>query len=142
VFALDHKVRVFVFQILDSEVQFLLLRHKPLQEWPLGPVIGRVGLGEHMREAAVREVREETGICRPLHLIDLPQPTKELFGDIGLVEWPFAYQSGGPSHPTGPLLPGPTVGELAWMGFEEAFQRLETPTDRETLVRLRVELQG
>ena len=141
-FSLDHRVRVFVFQILAHEVQFLLARQKPVQEWPPGPVVGRIAPDEHIRDAVMREVREETGIRRPLHLMDLSQPSKELFGDIGLVEWPFAYQSGAPASPTGPLQPGPSIGELLWVGFEEAFQRLEATTDRETLVRLRVQLQG
>ena len=42
-FALQHRVRVFVFQVLEREVQYLLLRQKPLREWHLGPVVGAVG---------------------------------------------------------------------------------------------------
>jgi hypothetical protein len=33
------------------------------------------------------------------------------------------------------------VGELAWMGFEEAYRRIETATDRDALVRLQLTLQ-
>lgn len=139
-FALEHRVRVFVFQILESEVRYLLLRQKPAAEWPLGPVIGKVGLHEHLIDAAVREVREETGIRRPHHIMDLSEPSKELFGDIGLVEWPFAYQAGTADRPVDRVTPGPNVGEFLWLDFEQAFQRIESNRDRDALVRLKLDI--
>lgn len=139
-FTLEHHVRVFVFQVLEREIQYLLLRHKPVVEWPLGPVVGAVGTAEHMRDAVVREVREDTGIRTPHHVIDLAPPSKELFGDIGLVEWSFAYQAGTPTSPSGALAPAPDVGEIVWMSFEEAFRRVESAQDRDILVRLQLHL--
>lgn len=139
--ALEHRVRVFVFQFLGSEIRYLLLRQRPTVEWPPGPVIGSIGVDEHMRDAIVREVREDTGIRGPHHIIDLSTPSKELFGDVGLVEWPFAYQAGNSVQPL-EVTPGPKVGEFAWMGFAEAFQSVENQTDRDALVRLRLDLQG
>ena len=139
-FSLEHTVRVYVFQVLEDGVEYLLLRQKPAAEWPFGPVIGSVGVGEHLRDTIVREVRLETGIRRPLHIIDLSQPTKELFGDMGLVEWPFAYQAGAPTQRVQRVIPGPRIGEFAWMRFEEAWQRIEVPQDRENLVRLQPRL--
>ena len=141
-FALEHRVRVFVFQVLEQETLYLLVRPKPAAEWPLGPVVGPLGLDEHLRDAVVRGVKEETGIARPLHIIDLSQPRKELFGDIGLVEWSFAYQAGTPDRPILDITPGPDIDEIAWMGFEEAFERIETSQDRENLVRLRWHLEA
>jgi hypothetical protein len=141
-FSVEHKVRVFVFQILQTEVEFLLLRHKPVTEWPLGPVVGTVGVAENMHDTVLRQVRADTGIRKPMHLIDLSQPVKELFGDIGLVEWPFAYQAGGPDRPVLQLEPGPSVGELQWCNFERAFRAVENPEDRDHLVKLRLHLQG
>ena len=139
-FALEHRVRVFVFQVLDEEVQYLLLRQKPVDEWLLGPVVGAVAPGEQMNETIVRQVELETGIRKPLHIIDLAQPQKELFGDVGLVDWPYAYQAGTPTQPVAELEPGPMVGECAWMAFEEAFHRVEAPGDRDCLVKLQVRL--
>ncbi len=139
-FALEHQIRVFVFQVLDREVQYLMVRQKPAAEWPLGPVVGSIGPAEHMQEAVVREVREDTGIRKPLHLIDLSRPTKELFGDMGVVEWHYAYQAGTPHRPVPEVTPGPRVGELSWMNFEEAFRRIETTEDRDTLVSLQLRL--
>lgn len=140
-FQLDHRVRIFVFQVLDRRVEYLLLRQKPREEWPLGPVVGPVTAGEKIEEAIRREVQAETGLRRPIHLIELAAPRPEMFGDLGLVEWPFAWQAGTPSEPVGQLKPGPMVGEVQWLGFEAAFSTLELPADRDALVRLQLALQ-
>src|SRR5262252_2258731 len=129
-FTLEHRVRVFVFQVLEQRVEYLLLQKRPRNEWPLGPVIGPVAPGEKFHDAVLREVRAETGLRRPVHLVELAAPQKELFGDMGLVEWPFAWQAGTPGEPVQALVPGPMIGELAWLGFEEAFRRIETASDR------------
>lgn len=138
-FVLQHRVRVFVFQYEGTELRYLLLRQKPRAEWPLGPVIGAVGLDEHLPEAAVREVARETGLTRPQQLLDLAEPSKELFGDVGLVEWPFAFQAGTPGRPA-EVTPGPMIGEYAWMAFDVAFRSVEARRDRDALVRLQVRL--
>jgi 8-oxo-dGTP pyrophosphatase MutT (NUDIX family) len=140
-FQLEHRVRVFVFQVLDQRVEFLLLRHKPRQEWPLGPVVGAVSPGEKLEDAIRREVHAETGLRRPVHLIELQAPQKDLFGDVGLVEWPYAWQAGTPSEPVMHLRPGPMIGELQWLPFDAAFRELELPADRDALVRLQLSLQ-
>lgn len=140
-FSLEHRIRVFVFQVFDRRVEFLLLRHKPLEEWPLGPVIGPVTPGEKLEEAIHREVLAETGLKRPVHLKELAQPQKELFGDLGVVEWPFAWQAGTPTEPVGEINPGPMIGELQWLPFDQAFQQLESDEDRGALVRLQLSLQ-
>lgn len=138
---LEHRVRVFVFQVLDQRIEYLLLRHKPRAEWPLGPVVGALGPGEHLEDAIRREVQAETGLRRPVHLLELTAPQQELFGDLGVVEWPFGWQAGTPSEPVLTLKPGPMIGELHWLSFEAAFRELELPSDREALVRLQTTLQ-
>ncbi len=140
-FCLEHKVRVFVFRMLADRVDYLLVRRKPRSEWPLGPVTGPLGVGEHLRDAVLREVRDEVGLAQPLHLIELPTPTKELFGEIGLVEWPFGYQAGAPHQPAPALVPGPMIGDLDWLSFERAYQAIEAP-DRELLVKLQLRLRA
>lgn len=140
-FSLEHRVRVFVFQVLDERVEYLLLRHKPREEWPLGPVVGPVTPGEKLEDAIRREVLAETGLRRPVHLIELLQPQKELFGEVGVVEWPYAWQAGTPSEPVGVLKPGPMIGEMQWFPFDQAFRNLEFPADRDALVRLQLGLQ-
>ena len=140
-FEIDHQVRVYVFQVLTEGAQFLLLRQKPAAEWPLGPVIGTVRPEEHLRDTICRQVREETGIRQPTHILDLQVPQKQLFGDLGLVEWPYAYQAGTPQHPVREVTPGPRIGEFAWLDFDAAFACMENEWDREALVRLQLSLQ-
>jgi len=140
-FSLEHRIRVFVFQVLDQRIEFLLLRHKPREEWPLGPVVGPVAPGEKLEQAIHREVQAEIGLRRPVHLMELSKPDKELFGDVGVVEWPYAWQAGTPDEPVTGLQPGPMIGELHWLAFDEAFQQLEMGADRDALVRLQLGLQ-
>ena len=140
-FEIDHQVRVFVFQVLEEGIEFLLLRQKPTVEWPFGPVVGTVQPSEGLRDTICRQVREETGIQRPTHILDLQVPNKELFGDLGLVEWPYAYQAGTPQNPIRELTPGPRIGDFAWLDFDAAFACIENEQDLEALVRLRLCLQ-
>lgn len=140
-FTLEHRVRVFVFQLLEQGPQFLLLRQRPRAEWPLGPVIGPIAPGEKTQDAVLREVQAETGLRRPVHLIELATPQKELFGEVGLVEWPFAWQAAIAGEAAQPVSPGPMVGEFAWLRFDEAYRRIENATDRDALVRLQLSLQ-
>jgi ADP-ribose pyrophosphatase YjhB (NUDIX family) len=140
-FTLEHRVRVFVFQVMEQRVEYLLLQKRPRTEWPLGPVIGPVAPGEKFHDAVLREVRAETGLRRPVHLVELAAPQKELFGDVGVVDWSFAWQAGTPADPVQSLQPGPMVDDLAWLRFEAAWQRLEATTDRDALVRLQLSLQ-
>lgn len=140
-FTLEHRVRVFVFQLLEQGPQFLLVKRRPRAEWSLGPVVGTIEPGEKTQDAVLREVLAETGLRRPVHLIDLASPQKELFGDGGLVEWPYAWQAGIAGEAVQALHPGPMVGEMAWLRFDEAYRRIETAIDRDALVRLQLSLQ-
>lgn len=140
-FSLEHRIRVFVFQVLDRRIEYLLLRHKPREEWPLGPVVGPVTPGEKLEDAIRREVHAEIGLKRPVHLMELTAPHKDLFGDMGVVDWPFAWQAGTPHDPVLQLAPGPMIGELQWLPFDAAFRELELSADRDALVRLQTSLQ-
>jgi len=141
-FTLEHKVRVFVFRVNAAEVDYLVVRKKPRSEWPLGPVVGPLAVTDHLKDAVIREVKLETGLSQPLHLLDLSMPSKELFGDVGLVEWPFGYQAGAPDCPAPKVVPGPMLGDCVWMPFERAFQAVEVAADREILVKLQLRLRG
>lgn len=138
---LHHQVRVFVFSFEEARVRYLLLRRRPRSENTLGPVRGPVELDEHLQDAVIREVREETGIVRPAHLIDLEHTSTFVLGDEGVVQWEFGYQA--PGLDTGSSIqPGPLIAESMWVGFEDAFQALELPEDRSSLVRLQMVLQA
>ncbi len=137
---LDHRVRVFVFQFVGTDPRYLLIRQKPRAEWPLGPVIGTVAMDEHLDDTVYREVAAETGLRRAERVVDLSEPSKELFGELGLVEWPFAFHAAAGTDKPAEVKPGPMVGEWAWMSFEEAFRTVEARRDREALVRLQLRL--
>jgi len=138
---LDHKVRVFVFCFDGPQVNYLLVRRHPRSENILGPVTGAVGIDEHLRDAVLREVREDTGLTHPKHLIDLDHTSTLTIGDEGLVEWDFGYQAPG-NRESALINPGPQVVESSWCQFERAFGLLEFPDDREALIRLQVMLQA
>jgi len=135
-----HGVRVFVFRSTEEGARFLLLRPRPRNEWPWVPVIGTVNLHEHLQDAVLREVREETGLLRPLHLIDLKHQEQIIVGDLGLVEWQFAFQAPASIDPR--LQLGPRIQEYHWAAFDRAFQEVENVTDRDGLVRLQFLLKA
>ena len=139
---IEHQVRVFVFDVLNTGIEYLLLRQKPTVEWPFAPVIGTVRPDEQMHDAALRGVQEETGFQRPVHMMDLAVPQKDLFGGVGLVAWPFGFQAGAPSSPAAEIHPGPRVGEFLWANFARAYELMGDERDREALVRLQLDLQG
>ncbi|MDP6423432.1 MAG: NUDIX hydrolase, partial [Planctomycetota bacterium] len=128
---LNHQVRVFVFRFENESPSFLLLRQQPRTENELGPIRGPVAVDEHLQDAVIREVREETGLWRPAHLIDLEQTTTFMLGNEGLVQWPFGYEA--PAPDAREIKPGPTVCESIWVPFEHAFETLATPEDRSAL---------
>lgn len=138
---LTHEIRVFVFRYQAGRPDFLLLRRRPRVENELGPVHGPVELSEHLRDAVIREVREETGLIRPAHLIDLDHASKLVVGDEGLIQWEFGYQAPETDVETR-LHPGPEVAEAHWLPFEGAFQHLPNPEDRSALIRLQMLLQA
>ena len=138
---IEHQVRVFVFDVLNTGIQYLLLRQKPTVEWPYAPVIGTVRPEEHMQDAVLRGVLEETGFQRPVHMMDLEDPQKDLYGEVGLVSWLYGFQAGAPSSPAAQVHPGPTVGEFAWVNFATAFELMPDNRDRDALVRLQLNLQ-
>ncbi len=137
---LKHRVRVFVFQYAEKRLNYLLLRKRPRVEHDFGPVRGGVELDEHLQDAVLREVREETGLLRPAHLIDLDHTSTRVFGDEGLVHWEFGYQA--PNRAEAAIHPGPQIAESLWLGFERAFEALENPDDRAALVRLQMHLRA
>ena len=80
-YELSHRVRVFVYRFEGGLPRYLLMRRGQGIESFWTPLHGPIGFGEKLESAIRREVMDETGLGRPLELIDLKMPQRWLVGD-------------------------------------------------------------
>jgi len=108
-----------------DDPEFLLIRRPRYQDWTLPK--GKIDQGEAPAEAALREVREETGYrCSPILEV----------GSIGYVlssgrrkavrYWLMKTESGS-------FEPNNEVDKITWLGFDEARQKLSFGKDRDVI---------
>jgi ADP-ribose pyrophosphatase YjhB (NUDIX family) len=135
----SHRVVVCVFQGAKRGPRYLLVRQGPQLEGLWRPVLGTIRPEEVLEAAAVREVRDETGIRGPRALIDFGFRNREQVGDLDLVEWGVGYDVG-PEEPRVRL--GPEYRDFRWLDFEEAYRTVELPALREAVLKLHVQLYG
>ena len=130
---LSHRIRVFVFRFDGGvEPSYLLLRGAQMESfWT--PLHGQIGFGEQLESAIRREVMEETGLGRPVQLIDLQMPSRWLVGDEQVIEWNFGFRAA-PSPVT--RLDGDRWAEHRWAAFPQAYPSLEFQNDRAAIMRL------
>lgn len=136
---LIHRIKVFVFQWDDAGPSYLLLRPDRGPESAWGPVQGPVRYDEKLEAAVQREVARDTGIQRPLELIDLAMPVRWRLGDEEIVEWTFGYKA------TGQVDPDVLAAERAafrWAGFQDAYPALELEPDRAAILRLHAKIRA
>ena len=90
-----------------------LILHRPLRrDWSLPK--GKLDLGEHLLDCAVRECDEETGIVPALG-VPLGRQTYQTLGRRKTVDyWEARVQ-----HDNG-FVPDPEVAEIRWVGLDEA----------------------
>jgi len=130
---LRHEVQVFVFRVTRSGLQYLLLRPLPRQESVWRPVVETVELDEDLFEAALRGVRNQTGLD---HAFDLVAPAPGLvneIGDLQLVEWPLGYQVRDP-HVRLPRRAH--LAAMAWKAFDDALRTLPVDIHRQNLLQI------
>lgn len=128
-----HEVNVFVFRVTGQGLEYLLLQPQPRQEAVWRPVVQPVSLHEDLFTAAVRGVRNETGLD---YAFDLVAPAPGLLhhqGDLQLVEWPLGYMV---RDPNVTLRRKPRLAAVAWRNFDEALRALEAETHRQNLLQL------
>ncbi len=134
-----HRVVVCVFRGTRQGPRYLVVRQNTEYEGLWRPVLGTVRPEEVIEAAAVREVRDETGIVGPHQLIDFGYRNREQIGDFDLVEWGVGYDVG-PDEP--PIRLGPSYREFRWLDFEEAYRVVEVPPLREAVLKLHLEIFG
>jgi hypothetical protein len=128
-----HRVKVFVFRLSAPEPDYLLLRSAQGIEGFWGPVQGNIGFDEKLENAIRREVERDTGIARPLDLIDLQMPARWTVGDEEVIEWHFGFRAGPGADE---LQLAPHLCDFQWAGFSNAYPSLEMEADRAAIMRL------
>jgi 8-oxo-dGTP diphosphatase len=112
----------------DAAEREVLLVHRPRwDDWSLPK--GKVDAGEHIVEAAVREVDEETGYV-PILGSPLPSSSYSVQSQPKVVRY-WAARVG---HEEG-FTPGDEIDQIAWVPEAEAARRLTYPRDAELVTR-------
>ncbi len=134
-----HQVAVYVFRRTNTGPRYLVLRRSAEFEGLWRPVLGTIRPEEALESAAIREVRDETGIVTPRALIDFGFRHREQIGDFDLVDWGVGYDVGADE----PLvrLAG-DYREFRWLDFEHAYHRIEFEPYREAVLKLHLRLSG
>jgi ADP-ribose pyrophosphatase YjhB (NUDIX family) len=128
-----HRIKIFVFQQRGPEPQYLLLRGAQRMESFWGPLHGNIGFGEKLETAIRREVLDETGVLKPLDVIDLQMPVHQSLGDEDIIEWTYGFKTIPPERP---LRLDPRWSEFRWVEFSRAYPLLELDLDRAAFMRL------
>ena len=107
-----------------SETEFLLVYREFRDDWTFPK--GKVDPGEHLLTAAVREVREETGMAVELG-VPLPTQTYEVEGRVKDSHYWVAKRL------AGEFVPNDEVTEITWLPLAQAKAKLTYKHDREVL---------
>ncbi len=107
----------------------IVVVHRPVHlDWSFPK--GKLEQGETFEEAALREVREETGMsCRLLRFIGHTDYLDRKGRPKAVAYWVMAAESGF-------FTPNDEVDELRWLGPEAASRALSYPRDRELVAVL------
>ena len=128
-----HEVNVFVFRWENALPQYLLVKPEPMHEGLWRPVIQPIFLNEDFNTAALRGVREETGLHGAPDLVAPRGACIEDIGDLRLVGWPFGYFHAGTSMEPATR---PSIADYSWDSFEMALLALDSRVHRQNLLRI------
>jgi len=111
----------------DGKRKFLLVHRPRYDDWSLPK--GKLNRREGFLEAALREVREETGIRgnRPVDVGSVGYETDA--GNRKVVRWWHMEMVGGKFRPNR------EVDDVAWLTLDKAIDRLQYTNDRKVLIR-------
>jgi 8-oxo-dGTP diphosphatase len=112
----------------DGDLQIVVVHRPVQQDWSFPK--GKLDPGETFEEAALREVREETGMaCRLLRFIGHTEYVDRKGRPKAVAYWVMAAQAGY-------FTPNEEVDELRWLTLEAASRILSYPRDRELIAVL------
>jgi 8-oxo-dGTP pyrophosphatase MutT (NUDIX family) len=107
----------------------IVVVHRPAhQDWSFPK--GKLEQGETFEEAALREVREETGMaCRLVRFIGHTEYLDRKGRPKAVAYWVMAAEGGF-------FTPNAEVDEVRWLGLQHAIRALTYPRDRELVAVL------
>lgn len=122
-----------VYRRIGAEIEFLLLRRVPTDGGFWQPVTGKIEAGEHVRDAAIREVEEEAGITIDdlLHISDDIVHEQE-WGDDTIVGRDVVYAFEAPAHIEATLSESEHDAH-DWLTLDAALERLKYDGNKESL---------
>lgn len=124
------QVEVIVYHITPHGEPTFLLLHRTVKRggfWQ--PITGNINAGERYKDAALRELREETGINTILHLVDAE--TSFSFVDDNRCQYDYVFAA--------EVVPGTLVQlseehiDYRWVTYDEAYRLLQWPGNRRAL---------
>lgn len=134
-----HIVRVFVFRQDGSDVEYLMVRHRPEHDSFWSPVTGLMKPHESIFQAAVRSVGEELGLTAPRQIVDLQLATHTQIGEFEEIDWAVGYRT----RETGrELYPSDELAGIRWLDFDSIYQNLDSEDDRRSVMRLHFTLRA
>jgi 8-oxo-dGTP pyrophosphatase MutT (NUDIX family) len=134
-----HQVVVYVYRQSTDGPRYLVVKQDTAHEGLWRPVVGTVRPEEALDRAAIREVREETGIVHPRTLLDFGFRHRERYGEFDLIGWGLGYDVG-PDEPKVKL--AADYRDYAWLSFDAAYQTIEIEPFREAVLKLHMRLVG
>lgn len=122
------QVEVIVFKVIDGELQFLLLKRQPNRGGFWQPVTGGVEAGEDLKEAALREMFEETAIDHHIKVYeDLHYFEFESNGGFGwMKEYVFGVQIASDAE----AVISDEHSEMKWCTLNQALELLKYESNK------------
>ncbi len=132
---LKKKVQVYLFRRTDRAVEFLLLKRVQELRGFWQPITGTVEEGESPRQAARREVREETGLEDFQHVVGPVYSFAFVKNRVEFHEEVFGMEVGNV-----PIMLSNEHSECRWVNLKEALELLHYVQNKRGLCRLEAQL--
>jgi len=115
-------VEIFIYRKLDNEIKFLLLKRDKSEVYPgiWSIAGGEIDKGEKAYEAAIREMKEETGLTpKHMYIIDNVNIFYEMHNDLMHIVPLFLAEA---EESEAEL--SDEHSEYEWMNYEDAYKKI------------------